>query len=51
MLAAGVRENLCINKARIQSSIDAGDILANEGFEPALRLRAIRAWRVSVASG
>ncbi len=26
-----MRENLCINEARIQSSIDAGDILVNEG--------------------
>ena len=41
MLAAGVRENLRIDKARIQGSVDARDVFANEGFEPALRLCAV----------
>lgn len=41
MLATGMFKTLRINKARIQGSIDAGDILANEGLEPALRVCAI----------
>ena len=40
VLPARMRKDLRINKARIQSGIDAGDVLANEGFEPAFRLRA-----------
>ena len=41
VLAAGMREHLRINEARVESSIDAGDVFANQSFEPALWLRAI----------
>src|SRR5277367_2066238 len=42
MLAAGVREYLRIDEARVESGIDARHIFADLGFKPALRLRAIK---------
>jgi hypothetical protein len=40
VLAAGMCKNLRISKVQIQGSTDAGDMLRNEGLEPALRLSA-----------
>src|SRR6266850_1806207 len=42
VLAAGVGKNLSIDESRIESGIHAGDILANEGFQPAFGLRAVQ---------
>lgn len=42
VFAAGVGENLCVNKARIERGVDARDIRSNQGFEPAFGLRAIQ---------
>src|ERR1700676_5006879 len=42
MLAAGMREHLRINEARVESRIDASHIFTDESFKPALRLRAIK---------
>jgi hypothetical protein len=42
MLAARLREDLRINKSRIQRGIDARDVFANQSFEPTLRLCAVK---------
>ena len=39
---AGVGENLRVDEARIERGIHAGDILANDGFQPAFGLRAVK---------
>src|SRR5260370_8948725 len=42
MFAAGVGEDLGVDVARIERRINAGDVLANERFEPALGLGTIK---------
>src|SRR5271168_640747 len=41
MLAAAMREDLGIGEARVESGVHARDVLANQGLQPSLRLRAI----------
>ena len=48
VLAAAIGENLRIDKTRIESSVDARDVFANQGFEPPLRVaRDTRVARVA----
>src|SRR5260370_6344512 len=42
VFAAGIGEDLGVDVARIERGIDAGDVLANERFEPALGLGTIK---------
>jgi len=42
VFAAGIGEDLGVDVARIKRGINAGDVLANERFEPALGLGAIK---------
>ena len=42
VLAAAIGENLSVDKTRIESGVDARDVVANQGFEPPFGLRAIQ---------
>ena len=42
MFAAGIGEDLGVDEARVKRGIDAGNVLANEGFEPAFGLRTVK---------
>jgi hypothetical protein len=41
VFAPGIGKNLCLHEALIEHGIDARDVLANDGFQPALGLGAI----------
>src|SRR6266849_5941023 len=41
VLAPGIGKNLRVDEPLIEQGIDARDVLANEGFQPALRLNAV----------
>jgi hypothetical protein len=42
VLAAGIGEDLRVDEARIELRVNARDVLSNDRFQPALRLRAIK---------
>src|SRR5260370_5120360 len=41
VFVAGIGKNLSVNKPLIEHGINARDVLANDGFQPALRLSAV----------
>src|SRR5260370_711749 len=42
MLASRIRKNLSVDESLVEHGIDARDILTNDGFQPALRLSAVK---------
>jgi hypothetical protein len=42
VFAAGIGKNLRVDEPLIKHRIDAPDVVANDGFQPALRLDAIK---------
>src|SRR5260370_24103847 len=42
VLAPGIGKNLRVDERLIEQGVDARDVLANEGFQPALRLNAVQ---------
>ena len=49
VFSPGIGENLRVNEPRIERGVDARNVGANQGFEPAFRLRAVE--RVTRAAG